>query len=109
MKIRFCKWTCLLVLMPPLLLLALENGDVDKGKEVYRRCAPCHGDSGEGNEAIGKMFGVKMPELGSKEVQSLDDAAIRKIILEGKGKMKPVNLSDPETENVIAFLRSLKK
>ena len=109
MKIRFCKWACLLVLMSPLLLLALENGDVDKGKDVYRRCSPCHGDSGEGNEAIGKMFGVKMPELGSKEVQSLDDSAIGKIILEGKGKMKPVKLSDQETENVIAFLRSLKK
>lgn len=109
MKARFCRWTCLLVLITPLLLLALENGDVDKGKELYRRCAPCHGDSGQGNEAIGKMFGVKMPVLGSKEVQSLDDAALRKIIHEGKGKMKPVKLSDQETENVIAFLRSLKK
>jgi hypothetical protein len=50
-----------------------------------------------------------MPQLGSKEVQSLDDAALKKFIVEGKGKMKPVNLTDPEAADVIAFLRTLKK
>jgi mono/diheme cytochrome c family protein len=97
------------VLMAPLLLLALGTGDAAKGKQVFSRCAICHGDSGEGKEAIAKVYGVKMPALGSKEVQSLDNAALKKIIVEGKGKMKPVNLSDSEVEDVIAFLRSLKK
>ena len=50
-----------------------------------------------------------MPVLGSKEVQSLDDAALKKIIAEGKGKMQPVKLSDAEADDVIAFVRSLKK
>jgi len=109
MKTRFHNWTFLPVFILPLLLLALESGDVDKGKEIYGRCAVCHGASGEGNEAIAKMLKVEMPPLSSKEVQSLDDAALRKVIVEGKGKMKPVKLSDQEMENVIAFLRSLKK
>ena len=50
-----------------------------------------------------------MPHLGSKEVQSLDDATLKKVIAEGKGKMKPVNLNDQEAADVIAFLRTLKK
>ena len=58
---------------------------------------------------MGKALGVTIKPLGSKEVQSLDDAAIKKGILEGRGKMKPVNLTDQEISDVIAFLRTLKK
>lgn len=93
----------------PVLVFALAKGDAVKGKEVYRRCSVCHGKSGEGNAAIAKAYGVQMPALSSKKVQSLDDAALRKVIAEGKGKMKPVTLSAAEMEDVIAFLRSLKK
>ena len=50
-----------------------------------------------------------MPALGSKEVQALDDAALKKIISEGKGKMQPVKLSGAESDDIIAFVRSLKK
>ena len=109
MKARFRKWILPFIFMLPLGLFALQDGDVNKGKEVYDRCAVCHGASGEGNEAIAKMLGATMPPLASKEVQSLDDAALRKIIDEGKGKMKPVKLSDQQVKDVIAFLRSLKK
>ncbi len=105
-----CRMLILLpVLMVPLVLLALGKGDAAKGKQVFSRCSVCHGESGEGKEAIAKMFGVKMPVLSSKEVQSLNDEALKKIILEGKGKMKPVHLSESEVEDVIAFLRTLKK
>jgi len=109
MQFRRRIWILLPLLTVLLLLLALEKGNVEKGKEIYSRCAVCHGDSGEGKEAIAKMLGVKMPALSSKEVQSLDDAALKKVIVEGKGKMRPVNLSDSEVQDVIAFLRSLKK
>lgn len=95
--------------MMPLLLPALEKGDSAKGKEVFSRCAICHGNSGEGKEAIAKMYGVQMKALSSKEVQSLSDADLKKILSQGKGKMKPLGLSDQEIENVIAFLRTLKK
>jgi cytochrome c len=100
----------LFLLVALISIVAAEKGDPQKGKELFAsRCAACHGSSGEGKEAIGKMFGVAMPPLGSKQVQALDDAALRKVILQGKGKMKPVNLSDQEATDVIAFLRTLKK
>jgi cytochrome c len=99
----------ILLLTVPVMVFALATGDAVKGKEIYRRCSVCHGDSGDGNAAIGKVYGVQMPIFSSKGVQSLDDATLRKVIVEGKGKMKPVTLSAPEMEDVIAFLRSLKK
>jgi mono/diheme cytochrome c family protein len=91
------------------LALAWGKGDAGKGKALFSRCVICHGDSGEGNEAIAKALGVKMPALGSKEVQALEDAALKKVIVEGKGKMQAVKLPDAEVEDLIAFMRSLKK
>jgi cytochrome c2 len=108
MKICFRILLLLTVLMMSL-MMALGKGDAEKGKSVFSRCAVCHGKSGEGNDAIGKALGVHIPDLGSQDVQALDDSALKKVILEGKGKMQPVNLSDAEVDDVIAFLRSLKK
>ena len=102
-------WMLFPVLMIPLLMLSLEKGDASRGKAVFNRCAVCHGASGEGNEAIAKALGAQIPVLSSKEVQSLNDAALKKVIIEGKGKMKPVALTDVEVADVIAFLRTLKK
>ena len=108
---QFSKyWMVLFILLVPVLMLPDEKGDAAKGKELFEsRCAVCHGAAGEGKEAMGKILGVKMPVLSSKEVQSNDDAALKKIVLEGKGKMKPVALSGQEIADAIAFLRSLKK
>ena len=108
MKICYRMLLLLTALAMPL-MIALGKGDVAKGKTVFNRCAICHGDSGEGNEAIEKALGAHRPDLGSKEVQALDDSAMKKIIVEGKGKMQSVNLSDTELDDVIAFIRSLKK
>jgi cytochrome c6 len=91
-------------------MLAAEKGDIAKGKELFdSKCSVCHGATGDGNKAMGDVLGVKMPILSSKEVQSINNADLRKIVLEGKGKMKPVALSDQDIENAVAFLRSLKK
>jgi len=109
MRITLKPVAFLLLLLLPLLMPAAEKGDAARGKELFKRCAACHGDSGEGREAIAKMFGVTMHPLSSKEVQSLNDAALKKVILEGKGKMMPLKLSDVEVEDVIAFVRTLKK
>ncbi|HKZ52222.1 MAG TPA: cytochrome c [Candidatus Acidoferrales bacterium] len=93
----------------PLLLAA--GGNADAGKAVYdKKCALCHGKEGEGKESIAKMMKVELPHLGSKEVQAKSDEDLKKIITEGKGKMKPVaGLSDTDKNNVIAFVRSLAK
>ena len=108
MRRRYRGWILLPVLMVPL-MFAAGKGNAAKGKELYSRCSACHGNSGEGNEAIAKALGVKMPALSSQYIQALDDAALKKVIVEGKGKMQAVKLSDAEVEDVIAFLRSLKK
>jgi len=81
-----------------------------EGKEVYdKSCKACHGAEGQGNPGIAKMLKVEMRPLGSKEVQAQSDADLKKIITQGKGKMKPVaSLSAKQVDDVVAFLRTLK-
>ena len=89
---------------------AFSGGDAEKGKALYTaKCKMCHAAEGEGNPGMAKALKVEMKALGSKEVQGLKDAELKKDVLEGNGKMKPVKLTDEEAANVIAFLRTLKK
>lgn len=90
---------------------AFGAGDAAAGKDVYmKKCNMCHGPEGAGKDSVAKMLKVEMKALGSKEAQAVSDADMKKIIDEGKGKMKPVKgLSDAEIANVIAFVRTLKK
>lgn len=85
--------------------------DATAGKGVYdKKCATCHGPGGEGKDAMAKMLKVEFRHLGSKEVQDKKDADLRKDIVEGTGKMKPVKgLTDAELDNVIAYLRTVKQ
>lgn len=91
--------------------LSAEKPGVSAGKALFaRKCAACHGSSGEGKEAIAKMLKVTMRDLGSKEVQARTDDEIHKIIREGNGKMKAVkDVSASDASNLIAFVRSLCK
>lgn len=90
--------------------VAFSGGDAEKGKALYTaKCKMCHAAEGEGNPGMAKMLKVEMKALGSKEVQGLKDAELKKDFTEGNGKMKPVKLTDEEAANVIAFLRTLKK
>lgn len=86
-------------------------GDVAAGKEVYlKKCKTCHGEDGHGNPGMAKLLKTTITPLDSEEVQSKSDADIKKIITEGKDKMKPVkDLTDADISNVIAYVRSLKK
>lgn len=88
----------------------MAAGDVAAGAAVYaKKCVTCHGDKGEGKEAIARMLKVELRALGSQEVQAKSDAELRKDIVEGTGKMKPVaGLSDKDLSDVVAFMRGLK-
>ena len=85
--------------------------DAAASQAAYTKgCKACHGAQGEGNPAIAKMFSVTLPDLRSKEVQAKSDGDLKKAIVEGKGKMKPVKtLSASEVDAAIAFVRSLGK
>ena len=85
--------------------------DAAAGKAVFaKKCASCHGPTGDGNETIAKAMKVELRPLGSKEVQANMDAELKKIILEGKDKMKPVkDIDSKSADDVVAFVRTLKK
>lgn len=90
--------------------LAAAAGDVPEGKARFEKsCRMCHGPEGQGNPAIAKALNVTIRPFSSKEVQARSDQEIKKIILEGNGKMKPVKLTDTQVVDVIAYIRSLAK
>jgi hypothetical protein len=56
------------------------------------------------------MMTVDMKDLKSAKVQVLSDDDIKKINSGGKGKMRPVNaVSGPDVDNVVSYVRTLKK
>ena len=85
--------------------------DAKAGQEAFAKsCKSCHGADGIPNPAIAKMKKVDMKSLGSAEVQAQSDGDLGKIITEGKGKMPPVkSVSGPAVDNVVAYIRTLKK
>ena len=91
--------------------VAIPTARAGDGKALYTaKCAACHAPAGEGKPAIAKMMGVTLPVLGSAAVQGRSDADLKKVIVEGKGKMKPAaGLAGKDAEDIIAFVRTLKQ
>src|SRR5262249_9333041 len=85
--------------------------DASAGQAVYNKaCKSCHGADGTANPAIAKMLKVDMQDLKSDQVQALSDDDIKKIISDGKGKMRPVaSVTGNDLSNVAAYVHSLKK
>lgn len=90
---------------------ALFAADAKAGKEVFdKSCKACHGADGTPNAGVAKMMKVDIQDLKSPAVQDLSDADLKKIITAGKGKMKPASsVTGPSIDNVIAYVRTLKK
>jgi mono/diheme cytochrome c family protein len=90
--------------------MGLQAANAQAQAAYLKGCKACHGPQGEGNPAIAKMLNVTLPNLGSKDIQARSDTDIKKIILEGKGKMKPVKMLSPvEMDAAIAFVRTMAK
>ena len=91
--------------------LALAAGNAAAGKALYdKSCKSCHGADGTPNPNIAKMMKVEIKDLGSADVQARSDADIKKVVTEGQGKMKPIkSVAGKDLDNVIAYVRSLKK
>ena len=89
---------------------AVQAADANAGKAVYQKsCKSCHGPDGAGNPAIAKMMKVEMKDLKSSDVQAMSDDDLKKVIANGKGKMKPIaSVSGADADNVVAYVKSLK-
>jgi mono/diheme cytochrome c family protein len=60
-----------------------------------KKCAMCHGKAGEG------------AKMAPKPIAGLPTEEVKKAIVEGKGKMKPVKIDDADA--VAAYVAGLKK
>lgn len=109
MKILFPVLILTVAALPA--LLNAGGGNATSGQAVFAKsCKVCHGAEGQGNPAIAKALSVTIPDLGSKEVQAKSDDELKKVAVEGKGKMKPVKTASPgEISDAIAYIRTLAK
>jgi mono/diheme cytochrome c family protein len=97
-----------IVVIAVLIALALPLSVLADGAAIYKtKCTACHGADGSGQTPVGKS--LKLPALGSAEVQKMTDADLTRIIIEGKGKMPASKLSADDAKAVLAFVRAFKK
>ncbi len=80
-----------------------------RGERTFmRNCASCHGADGKGLPIPG--YQVPPADLTTAQFQSThDDAAIRSILMNGKGAMPPLGklLPPSELDELIMYVRSL--
>lgn len=72
------------------------TGDPTAGATVFQDCAACHGADGSG--ASGPALDALVP--------TLSDAEISDTILYGYGSMGPLDLTDQQILDVLAYLRA---
>jgi mono/diheme cytochrome c family protein len=84
----------------------VQAASATAGQAVYKaKCQMCHGADGSGN-----LPKAKANPLGGATVQALSDAGLKKAVTAGTGTMKPVaGVTGADLDNVVAFIRSLKK
>ncbi|MFN8685386.1 MAG: c-type cytochrome [Acidobacteriota bacterium] len=88
----------------------LSAADTAAGKAAYDvSCKKCHGADGTPVAAIAKMMKVEMRHLGDKAVQAKPDAELKKETVDGIGKMKAMPQVAKDADNIVAFMRTLKK
>lgn len=84
--------------------------DAMAGKAIYStKCRTCHGADGQGSAAMSKALGAEIKPLSSEDVQKKSDADLKAVITGGTGKMKPQSVAGADLDNVVAYIRSLKK
>lgn len=91
--------------------ITMQAADATAGKAIYdKKCKTCHGPEGQGNPGMAKALNVEFKPFSGMDVQKMSDADLKKVIMMGSGKMKPIaGLSDGDASDAVAFLRTLKK
>jgi mono/diheme cytochrome c family protein len=87
-----------------------KSGDVARGKTLFaRNCASCHGPQGKGDGY--RLLGPEPANLTSPSTTKKSDADLLKTIHDGKPNMPPwkVHLSENQTRDVLAYVRTLAK
>jgi mono/diheme cytochrome c family protein len=81
------------------------------GKVFNDKCAPCHGQDGEGNGPMAVAFSPKPASFHDPKLWQGDMAKkITETVNNGKGQMIPVPLGDAELKAVIDYIsRTFKK
>lgn len=75
------------------------------GKKLYGdRCALCHGSGGDGKGVI-----MQIAPFDAEFWKANDDAAIEKVIVEGKGRMPAIPFSPEEAKAVAEYMKSTFK
>jgi cytochrome c6 len=91
-----------------LLSLALPLAAMADNAAVYKaKCAACHGADAKGQTPMGKKMNLR--DLAAPEVQKQSDAALTKIIADGKGKMPgyAAKLKADEIKGLVDLMRQL--
>lgn len=88
------------------------GGEARAGKELFgKHCATCHGPRGKGNGL--KIVGAEVADLTSASTQQKLNVDLLKTIHEGRPeKVMPAwkwRLSEQQTKDVLAYVRTLRK
>jgi mono/diheme cytochrome c family protein len=102
--------TCFVLTASSLFVGGALAADAAAGKALYAtRCRSCHGAEGQGNPGMAKALSADIKPLGSDDVQKKSDADLKGNITMGVGKMKPIAITGADPDNVVAYIRTLKK
>ena len=84
------------------------SADAAKGQEVYaKRCMGCHAEDGAGNAMLKKK---NTPALTSAAVQGKAAPVLKKALMEGATHKTPAKgMADADVDNVLAYVKSMKK
>jgi mono/diheme cytochrome c family protein len=108
MNARISFWLAMIFVVA--VMAPAACADVAKGGEIYKtKCAVCHGADGKGDSAMGKKLNLK--DLARPDAQNLHDSELKTLLENGKGTMPAfkTKLTNQQIEDVIQFLRTLKK
>jgi len=89
---------------------SLLAADTAAGKAGYdKSCKSCHGPDGAASPAMSKMMKVDIKDLKSADVQAMSDDDLKKVITDGKGKMKPIPAAAISAADIVGYIRTWNK
>jgi mono/diheme cytochrome c family protein len=104
------KITIACAALASLAVLSASARAEDTGPATFKaKCALCHGPDGKGDTQVGKS--LKIPDLGSADVQKESDAELTTVITNGKKQMPAFgkSLKSDQIMDLVVFIRSLAK